>query len=337
MTTFGLTGTELDQVLAAATRAPSLHNSQPWSFRITPERIEIHLDHDRLLPVADPDGRESRIGCGAALFNLRLALSGHGVTPIVTVLPRGGEGPLAVIQGGGRAASSPGNAELERAIAHRRTNRRPFFSAEVPAGHQEILRRAAEVEGGVVHFIDTPAELQHIREQAAVAHRTQLANPAWVAEWNAWTRRVNTDDGVPLAAAGPAPAPQDFFTLRDFGTPGRPERLDGRDFEEQPLIAVLATHADTPVNQVNAGQTLQRLLLAGTVLGLSASFLSQLIEVPSAKSHLRVLTGGYSHPQTVLRIGFGNPTPATPRRSVADCLRSRSDDLVGHGDASAHR
>ncbi len=336
MTPFGLTATQLDHVLRAALRAPSLHNSQPWSFRVDADRIELHLDRDRLLPVCDPDGRESRIGSGAALYNLRLALSRYGVKPVTTVLPAGDDGPIAVVRRAGNTILSPETAELERAIPHRRTNRRPFFSVEVPHGHQLILSRAAEAEGAMLHFLTTPAELTHVREQAAAAHRAQQRDPRWVAEWNAWTGRVGTDDGVPLHAAGPAPGPTDFFTVRDFGAPGRPERLDGKDFEEQPLIAVLNSHADTPAHQVNAGQAMQRVLLAATVLGMSASFLSQLIEVPSARSHLTVLAGGYSFPQVVMRVGFGDPTPATPRRAVADCLLAPADDPHRlRGDAHA--
>ncbi len=332
MAPFGLTDDQLRQVLEAGCRAPSLHNAQPWAFRVTANRLELHLDRKRLLPTSDPAQRETRIGCGAAVFNLRLALTKVGVAPRVNVFPDGESGPLAVFEQQGSAVISPELADLERAITVRRTNRKPFFSAEVPTGHQHILTQAAEAERCLLHMITDPAGLAHIRQQAMIAHRVQLEDPAWVAEWNAWTRRVDTDDGVPIAAAGPAPAPQDKWTLRDFGKPGQPERVDGKDFEEQPLIAVLATHADTAVNQVHAGEALERVLLAATGLGMSASFMSQLVEVHSAETQLRTLIGGYSFPQVVLRIGFGNPTPATPRRRVEDCMLPDTGDTRGAND-----
>lgn len=325
MATFGLTETQLNSVLEAAGRAPSLHNTQPWAFRLTADRIELHIDAARLLPAADPDRREVRIGCGAALFNLRLALAGCSVKAAVTVLPAGLGGPVAVLENGRRFVPGPGLTDLVRAIPLRRTNRRPYLSVDVSSGDQQTLARAGTAEGGLVHYITDPAGLTRLREQAAAAHRILLADPAWVAEWNAWTRRVDTFDGVPVSAAGPVPAPQDFWTLRDFGESGRPPRAEGKDFEEQPLIAVLATHADTPVNQVFAGQAMQRMLLTATTLGLSASYLSQLIEVPSAAAELRELIGGFSYPQVVLRVGFGSPTPPTPRRPVAECLLGSPD------------
>ena len=79
----GLSESATRRVVAAAGQAPSLFNTQPWRFRLAPDRIEIHPDRGRGLIAHDPDDRELRIACGAALFNLRLALHAHGVTPVV--------------------------------------------------------------------------------------------------------------------------------------------------------------------------------------------------------------------------------------------------------------
>ena len=65
---------------------------------------------------------------------------------------------------------------------------------------------------------------------------------------------------------------------------------------------------------------MQRVLLTATNLGMAASFLSQLIEVKAVRRQVSDLLGGQVHPQVVLRIGFGGPVSATPRRSVQDCL-----------------
>ena len=55
--------------------APSLHNAQPWAFRIGPETVDVLLDRSRLLPVADPTTRQALLGLGAAVMLLRLKLS----------------------------------------------------------------------------------------------------------------------------------------------------------------------------------------------------------------------------------------------------------------------
>jgi hypothetical protein len=66
------------ELVAAATMAPSRHNSQPWRFRFDPasQTIGLYADPERMLRVSDPAGRGLHIACGAALFNLRLAAAG---------------------------------------------------------------------------------------------------------------------------------------------------------------------------------------------------------------------------------------------------------------------
>ena len=52
---------------------------------------------------------------------------------------------------------------------------------------------------------------------------------------------------------------------------------------------------------------MQRVLLVATAAGLSASFLSQVVEVPATRKQLRELIVGGLWPQTVLRLGYGSP------------------------------
>jgi len=68
---------------------------------------------------------------------------------------------------------------------------------------------------------------------------------------------------------------------------------------------------------------MQRVLLAATASGLSASFYSQPMEIPSARAELRALLGGSEHPQTVFRIGYGYPGIPTPRRAITEVSSER--------------
>ncbi|MGH4024988.1 MAG: hypothetical protein ACRDRV_10425 [Pseudonocardiaceae bacterium] len=88
--------------------------------------------------------------------------------------------------------------------------------------------------------------------------------------------------------------------------------------ESHPLIAVIGSFHDLPLARLQAGQAMQRVLLVGTTAGLSASFLSRVVEVPGTRRHLRELIGGGLWPQTVLRLGYRSSSPATPRRDIQD-------------------
>jgi hypothetical protein len=91
---FPATATLLDKARFAvryAILAPSSHNTQPWRFVSGGRELLICADRTRSLPNIDPFDRELIISCGAALFNLRVALA-HFLIPVeITTFPYGAE------------------------------------------------------------------------------------------------------------------------------------------------------------------------------------------------------------------------------------------------------
>jgi len=53
--------------LALATRAPSVHNVQPWKWRVGAASLQLYSDPTRNLIHTEPDGRDMMVSCGAAL------------------------------------------------------------------------------------------------------------------------------------------------------------------------------------------------------------------------------------------------------------------------------
>lgn len=318
----GLTSEQVEHLLELAGRAPSLHNTQPWRFILTPDAIELHADRARQLPVVDPDGRAVRLACGAALYDLRLGLLGLHVQPDVTILPdRSRPELLAVVRHGGAAVPTPEQTELLRAVPVRTSNRHPFSDAEVGLADQGALQRVALAEGAFLHLVTDRGQVEELQDIAARAHHRQLADPALRAEYERWTA-VPTErhDGV-QAATGVRPEPQVRWVLRDFTGGTGPERVAGKDFEENPLVAVLSSMSTGDAGEVQAGQALQRVLLTATVAGLAVSVLSHTIEVPEAREELRRLVRATRAPQMVLRIGHGWPVASSARRPMGDLVQ----------------
>ncbi|GAA1880607.1 hypothetical protein GCM10009836_72370 [Pseudonocardia ailaonensis] len=317
----GLSDDQLRLVLETAGRAPSLHNTQPWLFRTAADRIELYSDPTRRLWVADPAGREERIACGAALLNLRLALLGQGIKPVVSVLPDPARPDLvATVRHGGSRRAGPEQRRLLDAVPRRHTNRRPFTETPVPTTARYALRRAALEEGAWLHLVTEPGQRVETSGLARTAHERQMADPAFADELQHWTGHGEArHDGVPAAAGGPLPWPNATWVLRDY-TRGAGGGQTG--YESEPLIAVLTVHSDGPREEIRAGVAMQRVLLTATDHGLSASFLSQLVEVAEVRETLRRLLQGARPPQVVMRIGYGLPVAGTPRRPTEDLLRS---------------
>jgi len=132
----GLAGEDVRGVLALArAAAPGVR------FEVRPEQIELHT--------TAPDSREARVACGVALLNARLALQGHGIRPLVTLLP----GPsandaAAAVRLGGYQEPSADVLALLHAL---RTNRRTWTTFPELASCRGLLSRAAEVERAWLH------------------------------------------------------------------------------------------------------------------------------------------------------------------------------------------
>lgn len=321
-TVAGAFGETVAEALRAGTRAPSPHNTQPWLFATRDGEIDVVLDESRVLEVCDPDGREAVLACGAAVLNIRLALARGGLSCAVSVLPdRRRPELLATLRVGVGRRASADDVRLADVIDTRHTNRRPFAEAPVPSAVRHALTRAASEEGAGLPLLTDPASFDTFAALLRRAEHVQRHDPAFAAELAAWSHHGERHDGVPLSAGGPRGTDETALALRDFGGAfGEDPDKAAREFERQPLVAVLTTPGDTRRDAVRAGQALQRVLLTATASGLQASFLAQPLEVPRTRAELRTLLGGAHHPQAALRLGYGHPGTPTPRRGLDDVL-----------------
>ena len=301
-------------LVADAVRAPSMHNTQPWRFRLTGPAIEVLLDPSRRLPVGDPTGRAARVACGAALFNMRLALAVEGTPARVELWPA--PDLVARLTPAGPRPPTPVERRLHAAIPRRHSNRYPFADVPVPASARRGLVGAAQDEGGWLFLAESVAEAEAVADLVRDADRILRADPAYLTELGTWTGVGTTaGEGVPHEAGGPEPDQHELLARRDFG--GGPTT---RPFERDPLLAVLGAAGDHPADETVAGMALQRVLLTATDLGLAASIFTQPVDEPTSRKRLRALCGRGYPPYAVLRIGYGHVPHHSGRRQVAEVI-----------------
>jgi nitroreductase len=312
-------GLDLTACVRSATAAPSLHNSQPWRFRIDAYGVDVYADQGRRLEVLDPAGRELLISVGAAVFTLRLAIRGAGYLTDLKLFPDPADPDLVARVGVGRPmAPTPAAEALVAAIPHRHTNRWPFARSVVPADAVERLVDAARREGARL-TVANPVSRNAILSLSQQADRALRAKGRYRAELARWTTPyAGRRDGVPATAIGPWDA-LEILPIRDFGLLQPHVDRAVAQFEPYPTIMVLATDGDTRRDWVNAGQALQRVLLTATWLNLATTPISQPVEIPAVR---RLLTdpGTGRSAQLVLRVGYGRPATTTPRRALAEVL-----------------
>jgi hypothetical protein len=306
-------------LIQAAAAAPSIHNTQPWRFRIIGDLIELRGDPDRMLWVADPRGRALHLSCGAALFNLRLAIRMQGAKPLVWPLPDPDHEPtlLASVQLQKSRPAASWERELFEVIGRRHSSRAPFSARPVPEAVQVGLEQAAGSEFALLRTLND-RDAAVVLELAAAADRALQADFDHRVELGRWIG-TEGDDGVPVAALAYRPD-SGLAPVRDFGYAAPAiERPAGR-YEPQPRLAVLSTARDEPGDWLRAGQALQRVLLTAARHGLATSLLYQPIERHDAEHQADGWWPWAECPQVIIRFGYGPPGPGTPRRRVADIL-----------------
>lgn len=323
-----LSGSPRQKALAAvrlAVLAPSSHNTQPWLFAVGDSGVSLFMDRTRALPVADPDDRELTISCGAALYQLRLALAFAGVASRVVRMPDPEEPDLlARVEFIGEHQPSEGERELFCQIPARRTSRFPFEARPLSSTLVGELGRAAAAEGAWLVVVEDEEDKGWLADLIATADRRQMADKRFRRELAAWTR-PNTShrrDGIPGSGLG-------LGTLASVGAPIVLRTFDlgegraARDRElalGSPALAVLGSRDDSAPELVRAGEALARTLLLARASGVFASYLNQPIEVEDLRPEVERLVRAPGRAQLILRLGYGRPVPPTPRRPVEEVL-----------------
>lgn len=318
-------GERAKYLVAAAARAPSVHNTQPWLFAAEPNAIELYCDPRRKLLV-DPAGREMLISCGAALFGLRLGLRSLGYQPSVQLLPDDAQPDLAarVIPLLGPPMSRTEH-EMLRAIPRRHTHRGPFEPGPLPSGLLARLQYEAVAESAVLVEVADWRVHQRIAALTAVADRELLADPAARAEIWRWTRNADNlaRDGVPTRAFSAVPPWRaDRLTQRDFDL-GRGIGILPVADDLPAATAVLVTPGDTPADWIRAGQALHRVLLRAATQWVAATLHTQPMESVLVRSAVRRELGVRGVPQIVLQFGLARTTQRTARRPVGELMLPR--------------
>ncbi|MBO8190521.1 nitroreductase family protein [Streptomyces oryzae] len=300
-----------------------MHNAQPWRFRFCSRSstFQLRADLERAMPHSDPNNRALRLGCGAALFNLRVGAVHAGWEPAVQLLPDPADPELlAKIRLTEPTPPDSGLGRLHPAIRRRHTSRDPFAETDIPAAVQTDLHDAAQQEGA--HLVLPGAwHVQSLLELVHDAEGRDALNPERSAELARWTR-VGTGtatDGVPAYAFGPrkwdGKAP-----VRDFAGRRAVADRDAAIFEHTPHLFLLGTEGDLPEDWLRAGQAMERVLLLATLEGLATSLTSHALEWTDLRWLVRDPTTAMGYVQMVLRLGYGPQGQATPRRPVHEVL-----------------
>jgi nitroreductase len=310
----------LRRIVELACRAPSVHNSQPWLWRLTAGRIDLYSDARRQLPVADSTGRNLVISCGVALHHARVAASSLALEAQVQRMPTTGDpSHLATIDLAPGRRTSGALTDLG-ALERRRTDRSRFTSWPMSDERLGVLARSVSLRGVHVTPVTDVSDRFRLELLLSRAMARQQSDPRYAEEQRQWIDHSPVD-GIPsavvLADSRPRSKPSRFAPI----SPMDPEELvQGTDG-----LLLIGTDDDAQASWLRAGEALSEVWLRATTDGLSVVPLSQVVEVEETRLALEHdFLGGMTAPQALLRIGWQeigrSNRPRTPRRPLDDVL-----------------
>ncbi len=314
---------DLQELVRFATLAPSGHNTQPWRFRIEPDRIGLLPDFARRTPIVDPDDHHIFVGLGCAAENLVLAAAATGrVAEMESAAPQNGAIAFRFRSG------KPSESALFTAIPHRQSTRGDYDGTTISTADLRMLATAAEMPGVQTILITERKGIDRVRDLVVTGNTTQMSDVAFIRELKHWLRynprdAMRTGDGLFSVASG-TPA------LPSWAGPLLFDRLVTAETENKRYASQLAASAGVavfvgasadPDHWMRVGRACQRFALQATALGLKCAFINQPVEVPGLRPELASLVGAVGQrPDLVMRFGRGPALPFSARRPTSAVL-----------------
>lgn len=193
---------ETQGLIRYATLAPNGHNTQPWRFAVSSNRITLRPDVSRRTPVMDPDDHHVFVSLGCAAETLALAEAARG---------RAGDLRFDEVDGGAIAfdhSHTPGSRSvLFDAIPKRQSTRNIYDGRPVSSDELATLATAAAMPGIDLVLITDRPRMGHLRDLVAAGNGAQTGDPAFIRELKSWLRfnprqALRTGDGLYSATVG---------------------------------------------------------------------------------------------------------------------------------------
>ena len=274
-------------LVAAANRAPSVHNIQPTRFRFDDERtITLLEDPTRRLHVGDPAGKDNQKSIGAALEGLMLALSERGLGADLS-RPEDGVVRLRVVTGAAADALAP--------CVETRASWRGMFDRSVRDEAPTLARLAESCPD--LHIITAPeavAELARFYDKVSLEVVQDRAYRAELLSWmrlsrgnrNYWRDGLNAEHMAlsPFEAFGAGVVLGGGFPLLNAIGVAGPLMAESEKVRSAACIALFHRAADEP--ELDTGRRFYRVWLEIERLGLCLCPMSVLGDVPHAAARL---------------------------------------------------
>lgn len=317
----------IHQLLDYARLAPSVHNTQPWSFRVDNNKVSIIVEPSRKLGPGDPTGRETWISFGICLEALLEAASGLGMTAEIIHLQTDQlKGVIATIHITPEIKEKQSPQTLA-ALRKRFTYRETMVPATIPTELNDRCKTIIKDLTGVniLTTQDRPT-IRHIGNLTLKAMTLALGDPHFRDELyhyvhSNWSRARTGLHGYALGEGLLGSIFGKLSVKLGMGLSLKAKHDQQRIIEASALVFI-TTSGDTPRYWLQAGRAYMRVALEIAKTDLMQGTLAAPIEASSFHEDIESMLHTTDRIQTMLRIGGarGVQKRHSPRLSVEELL-----------------
>ena len=322
----------VERVVAAANRAPSGGNAQPWQVSTADHTITISLAPG-YTSTMDVAYRASAVAVGAAAFNARVAAAAEGILGPVSFEPGGESCPVRAVL---RLAdgSDPDLAALNEAMLARETNRHHGKQLSLPDDVVETLQAAARREGARLRLLTATNEVAAAADILAESDRIRYLTPRLHAEMISEVRfpgDPSPDSGIDVASLEMSPADvvkldvlrrADVMAFLDEWGEGAALGSDTRDrVIASSCVAVVSTSGDALTDYARGGSAVEAVWVVAQQCGLAVQPVSPVFLYAHDEGDLEKLSPAHASALRRLQNAFRELSAIAPGESVPLVLR----------------
>lgn len=315
----------ITKAIALASRAPSVHNSQPWRWRYDQTGLRLYANPYSAIPVTDAGGRELILSCGVTLHHLEVAMAGLGFKSLIERFPNPNDHSLlARVEFSQTVFVTDAQRARLDAIERRYSDRLPLKPPPGWEAFEAVLRHNL---GDAVTLTVVPEDARSALESASsLVESIRRYDSRYHAELHWWTGHTYGAQGVPAELL---PSQEETARVPVGRVFPRHEQVERRTDvpEDRSTVVILSTDTDSSSDVLRAGEALSVVLLEATIAGYATCPLTHLVELPGSRGVVQKLVDGNLLPQVLVRIGAapttGAPAAATPRLDVSKILDLR--------------
>lgn len=306
----------MTEIIKAAASAPSVANSQPWSFSIKDNKIQVHLDKKRAESFGNTGNTVTYTTIGGVVENITIAAQHFGFATDIKFFPVSINQNLIteihLIKD--RIADTP----LFKFIFSRHTNRRLYNKSPIQAHISKSLTEMAQsFMGARLYWIEDKTIIDKLALLVKQTETIMYEHPRLHSDlfkWMRWTQEevMQTGDGLSIKtleinkfqeiALKYLSSWKTMNLLNRFNISSLVSDYSYRLVKNSPALGFIVMESRTPEDYINGGRLFERIWITATSHGLSLHPMCPVVVLPTI--YLLLNGNGFNekHQQVLMHV-----------------------------------